>query len=108
MTFAMILGRMALLSVFVLGPFADDSGLAAQTPSPALLITIKGDGEHALAIADPQAMKVVGSVPIIGGGQPHEVAVSDSGKVAFVTSTVFQNAEDPVRVDQISNPEGTP
>lgn len=54
----------------------------ATIPSPALLIVVRS--QHALAIADPKTMKVVASVSI-GGGLPHEVAVSADGKFAFVT-----------------------
>lgn len=51
----------------------------AQTPSPALLVLNKGD--NALAIVNPTNGKVVGTVPV--GRNPHELAVSDDGKLAF-------------------------
>jgi YVTN family beta-propeller protein len=77
--------RIVLLGTIALGTFAGITRLvAAQTPSPALLITIQDPGERALAIADPLTMKVVSSVPMVG--EPHEVAVSADGKLAFVTS----------------------
>jgi YVTN family beta-propeller protein len=85
--------RLVLLATFVLGTFAAMTRLAAaQTPSPALLFTIsnRGKGEYALGIADPLTMKVVGRVPIAdNNGHPHEVAVSDDGKFAFVTNTAY-------------------
>ena len=60
----------------------------AQTPSPALLIAIEGSNpsERALAIADPLTNKVVGTVPI--AGIPHDIAVSDDGRLAFVSVNV--------------------
>jgi YVTN family beta-propeller protein len=51
----------------------------AQTPSPALLVLNKGD--NALAIVNPANGKVIGTVPV--GRNPHEVAVSDDGRLAF-------------------------
>jgi YVTN family beta-propeller protein len=50
-----------------------------QTPSPALLVLNKGD--NALAIVNPANGKVVSTVPV--GRNPHELAVSDDGKLAF-------------------------
>lgn len=81
---AALMRLVVLLGAFALGTAAVAPGVAAaQTPSPALVITVRG--EHALAIADPLTRKVVASVPISGGGFPHEVAVSEDGKLAFVT-----------------------
>ena len=51
----------------------------AQTPSPALLVLNKGD--NALAIVNPANGKVVGTVPV--GRNPHELAVSSDGRLAF-------------------------
>lgn len=56
--------------------------LAAQIPSPALVVLNKTDNE--LAIVDPANGKVVGRVPT--GEAPHEVAVSADGKLAFVSN----------------------
>ena len=53
---------------------------AAETPSPALLVLNKE--EATLAIVDPSTLKVMGRVPT--GDQPHEVAASADGKLAFV------------------------
>jgi YVTN family beta-propeller protein len=89
--------RLIILSICVTASLR-----AAQLPSPALLIVIRGAGEHALAIADPQTMKIVGSVPIVGGGYPHEVAVSDDGRFAFVTNTSYGEAP------PLENPTGMP
>jgi DNA-binding beta-propeller fold protein YncE len=54
---------------------------AAQVPSPALLVLNK---EGNLAIVDPASGEVVARVPT--GEQPHEVAVSDDGKLAVATN----------------------
>ena len=54
--------------------------IAAETPSPALLVLNKEDAN--LAIVDPASGKVVGRVPT--GVGPHEVAASTDGKLAFV------------------------
>jgi YVTN family beta-propeller protein len=61
--------------------FAVLSALAvrAETPSPALLVLNKGD--NAMAVVNAANGKVVGSVPV--GRNPHEIAVSDDGKLAF-------------------------
>lgn len=64
---------------------------AAQIPSPALLVVNKD--ENAMAIVDPIAKKVVGSVRV--GDGPHEVAASDDGKLAFVTNYGPGNATIP-------------
>ena len=63
---------------FVLAVLGAVIGLA-QTPSPALLVLNKGD--NSLAIVNPANGKVVGTVPV--GRNPHELAVSDDGKLAF-------------------------
>jgi YVTN family beta-propeller protein len=56
------------------------SAMAAETPSPALLVLNKAD--KTLAIVDPVSGKVAGHVNV--GEGPHEVAVSTDGKFAFV------------------------
>jgi YVTN family beta-propeller protein len=54
--------------------------IAAETPSPALLVLNKAD--KALAIVDPASGKVVARVSV--GEGPHEVTASTDGKFAFV------------------------
>lgn len=54
----------------------------AQTPSPALLVLDKED--NMLSIIDPATTKTVARIPT--GEGPHEVAVSDDGKMAFVAN----------------------
>jgi YVTN family beta-propeller protein len=53
-----------------------------STPSPALLVLHKG--ENAMAIVDPSNGQVVGHVPT--GQDPHELAVSDDGRLAFASN----------------------
>jgi YVTN family beta-propeller protein len=54
----------------------------AQTPSPALLVLNKEDAT--LSIIDPATLKTVVQIPT--GEAPHEIAVSDDGKFAFVAN----------------------
>ncbi len=54
--------------------------MAAETPSPALLVLNKAD--RTLAIVNPASGTVVARVSV--GEGPHEVTVSDDGKFAFV------------------------
>jgi YVTN family beta-propeller protein len=56
--------------------------LAAQTPSPALLVLEKADSM--LAIVDPTSLQVVARVP--AGPDPHEVAVSPDGRRAYISN----------------------
>ena len=55
--------------------------VAAETPSPALLIV---DKEGALAIVNPATREVVAKVRV--GEGPHEVEASSDGKLAFVSN----------------------
>ena len=62
------------------------AGLAAaraeDTPSPALLVLHKG--ENAMAIIDPNTGAVLGRAPT--GQDPHELAVSEDGTLAFASN----------------------
>jgi YVTN family beta-propeller protein len=98
-----LIRKVILLGALALGAFVVIPKTAmAQTPSPALLITIAGKGtkgEHSLEIADPRAAKVVGRVPIEGTAHPHEVALSTDGRLAFVSNTFFaHDFNDPKQV----------
>jgi YVTN family beta-propeller protein len=55
---------------------------AGDTPAPALLVLHKGDS--AMAIVDPDTGAVLGRAPT--GRDPHELAVSEDGKLAFATN----------------------
>ena len=57
------------------------AAIAADTPSPALLVVNK---EGSLAIVDPASNAVVGTVRT--GEGPHEVVASTDGKLAFVSN----------------------
>jgi YVTN family beta-propeller protein len=55
---------------------------AASTPTNALLVLEKE--QNTLVIVDPASLTVVARVPV--GDNPHEVAVSDDGKIAYITN----------------------
>ena len=75
----------------------------AQAPSPALLVVTKSVGEYAMYIVDPATNKITGRVPIVEGGESHEVTVSEDGKLAFVSDIL-----DPERGEKTAaNPDGT-
>ena len=58
---------------------------AGSTPSPALLVLAKQD--HTLEIVDPATLKVVAKIP--AGNDPHEVAASSDGKLAYISNYGF-------------------
>ena len=66
----------------LLGALAGAGASAQEIPSPALLVLHKG--ENAMAIVNPATGKVVGRVPV--GQDPHELAVSTDGTLAFATN----------------------
>src|SRR5215470_3554004 len=72
------------LAIFVLGLVLSGDAATAwgQTPSPALLVLDKEDAM--LSIIDPGTLKTVARIPT--GEGPHEIAVSDDGKMAFVAN----------------------
>src|SRR5882672_5072268 len=74
--------RKSISVLLLLAFLAAAHSACAQTPSPALLILNKED--NALVIVDPSTLKIVGHIPV--GNAPHEVAVSDDGKIAVVTN----------------------
>ncbi|PWT85921.1 MAG: hypothetical protein C5B57_02050 [Blastocatellia bacterium] len=55
---------------------------ANEIPSAALLVLDKAD--NTLVIVDPVSLKLIGKVP--AGEDPHEVVVSDEGKLAYVSN----------------------
>jgi len=76
----------ALAAILVSADF-----VTAQIPSPALLVVNKD--ENALAIVDPIAKKVWGTVRV--GDGPHEAAASSDGKYGFVSNYGLGNAAVP-------------
>lgn len=56
-------------------------GFCQTTPHKSLLALSKRD--HALAIVDPNSLRVIARVPV--GPDPHEVIASDDGKTAYVS-----------------------
>ena len=69
----------SLLSFLSLGAAALQ---AASTPANALLVLEKA--QNTLVIVDPASLTIVARVPV--GNDPHEVAVSDDGKTAYVSN----------------------
>ena len=55
---------------------------AADTPASALLVLEKE--QNTLVIVDPARLTIVARVPV--GNDPHEVAVSDDGKTAYISN----------------------
>lgn len=55
---------------------------AANTPASALLVLEKE--QNTLVIVDPSSLAIVARVPV--GNDPHEVAVSDDGKTAYISN----------------------
>src|ERR1039457_5580185 len=55
---------------------------AADTPASALLVLEKE--QNTLVIVDPASLTIVARVPV--GSDPHEVAVSDDGKTAYISN----------------------
>lgn len=75
--------RRSTLASFLLGfVFVGNPTAWAQTPSPALLALDKED--NMLSIIDPTTSKTVARIPT--GEGPHEIAISDDGKMAFVAN----------------------
>jgi YVTN family beta-propeller protein len=57
----------------------------SRTPSPALLVLSKRD--RTLSIVDPATLQVVARMP--SGPDPHEVAASSDGKLAYISNYGF-------------------
>ena len=55
---------------------------AANTPANALLVLEKE--QNTLVVVDPASLTIVARVPV--GNDPHEVAVSDDGKTAYISN----------------------
>ncbi len=55
---------------------------AANTPANALLVLEKE--QNTLVIVDPESLTIVARVPV--GNDPHEVAVSDDGRTAYISN----------------------
>jgi DNA-binding beta-propeller fold protein YncE len=74
--------RPRLILAFMLAYLGGATVWAGSTPSPALLILAKQD--HMLEIVDPATLKVVAKIP--AGNDPHEVAASSDGKLAYISN----------------------
>ena len=78
-----------LAGLVIVGAIAGTVAWAQETPSPALLVLHKG--EKAMAIVDPESGKIAGHVPT--GQDPHELAVSTDGKLAFASNYSGNSAQ---------------
>ena len=65
----------------LLGGLAVGVASAQDTSSASPYLLVLHKGENAMAIVDPSTGKVLGRVPT--GQDPHELAISDDGKLAF-------------------------
>ena len=86
---------------------------AASTPPNALLVLEKS--QNTLVIVDPAKMEIVARVP--AGNDPHEVAVSDDGRYAYISNysggrtisvvdLVAQKALPPIDLGALTSPHG--
>ena len=86
---------------------------AASTPANALLVLEKE--QNTLVIVDPATLTIVARVPV--GSDPHEVAVSDDGKTAYISNysngnsisvvdLVAQKALAPIDLGALRQPHG--
>src|SRR5580693_742171 len=86
--------------------------LAAATPANAILVLEKE--QNTLVIVDPASLTIVARVP--AGDNPHEVAVSDDGKTAYISNysghtisrvdLVAQKALPPIELGAMTSPHG--
>jgi len=74
--------RQRLILAFLLTSLGSVTMWAGSTPSPALLVLAKQD--HTLEIVDPATLKVVAKIP--AGNDPHEVAASSDGELAYISN----------------------
>ncbi len=58
--------------------------LTLSTPTPARALLVLEKEQHTLVIVDPVTLTIVARVP--AGNDPHEVAVSDDGRTAYVSN----------------------
>lgn len=79
--------------------------VAAQVPSPALLVLEKND--KSLAIVDPATLKVTGRIP--AGEDPHEIVASEDGKYAYISNYgAFQNPQHTLSVADLTQEKALP
>ena len=104
---------MIFRSLVALLTFAAGVLQAASTPANALLVLEKE--QNTLVIVDPVSLTIVARVP--AGNDPHEVAVSDDGKTAYISNysnghtisvvdLVGQKALTPIDLGALKQPHG--
>jgi YVTN family beta-propeller protein len=97
-----------------LGWFAA-AGVLRAAPTPANAVLVLEKQQNSLVIVDPVSLSIVARVPV--GNDPHEVAVSDDGKTAYISNysgghtisrvdLVAQKALDPIDLGALRSPHG--
>src|SRR5438309_2333837 len=87
------------VSVILCTAFGSAVTVAADTPKPLLAVLAKA--EDKLCFVDPDAMKIVATVPT--GHGPHEVTISADGKTAFVSNYGDQTPGDSISVIDVAS-----
>jgi DNA-binding beta-propeller fold protein YncE len=77
--------KTGIVSIGLLSVVGTVLAQSRSTPSPALLVLSKRD--RTLSIVDPATLQVVARMP--SGPDPHEVAASTDGKLAYVSNYGF-------------------
>jgi YVTN family beta-propeller protein len=80
-------GDFVVKSMLALAPLLSLSLLAAPptpAPTPARALLVLEKEQNTLVIIDPSSLAIVARVP--AGNDPHEVAVSDDGRTAYVSN----------------------
>src|SRR5580693_7873606 len=78
----MKLKKLRLFACALLFCVAGTALRAAATPANTILVLEKE--QNTLVIVDPASLTIVARVPV--GDNPHEVAVSDDGKIAYISN----------------------
>ena len=81
----MSLHKQVMRRSVLLGAFALITSVGAAQVRPMTLVVVNRD-ENTVAFLDPATGKILGRVAV--GEQPHGLAVSDDGRLAFVTNTL--------------------
>ena len=86
----MTLHEQVMRRAVLLGAFALITSVGAAQIRPLTLVVVNRD-ENTVAFLDPATGRVLGRVAV--GEQPHGLAVSDDGRLAFVTNTLTTSSE---------------
>ena len=86
----MTLHEQVMRRAVLLGAFALITSVGAAQIRPLTLVVVNRD-ENTVAFLDPATGRILGRVAV--GEQPHGLAVSDDGRLAFVTNTLTTRSE---------------